>query len=267
MTDDRLEGDGMANYEQLDGVPTWYEEHGDGEALVLLHPGGAGVDARAFKPNVGALAARFHVYTPERRGHGHTPDVEGPITFDAMAQDTIAFLDSVVGGPAHLVGCSDGAIVALLVALRRPGLARRVVLVAGVFHRDGWISEVIDPDNQPPAFLAGLYEEVSPDGAEHYPVIVAKLARMHTEEPTLAASDLNGVTSRTLVMVGDDDEVRLEHAVAMYRGLSDAELMVVPGTSHGLLVEKPTLCNTVIVEFLTTDPVATMAPIRRATSA
>jgi pimeloyl-ACP methyl ester carboxylesterase len=257
----------MADYVQLGGVRTWYEEHGDGDALVLLHPGGAGVDARAWAPNLGALAARFRVFTPERRGHGHTPDVEGPITFDAMAQDTIAFLETVVGGPAHLVGCSDGATVALLVALRRPDLARRVVLVAGVFHHDGWVPGVIAPDNEPPEFLARLYEDVSPDGADHYPVIVAKLAQMHTEEPTLAASDLNDIASRTLVMVGDDDEVTLEHAVATYRGLHDAELTVVPGTSHGLLVEKPTLCNTIIVDFLTTDPVATMAPIRRATSA
>jgi pimeloyl-ACP methyl ester carboxylesterase len=245
----------MADYEELHGVRTWYEEYGEGEALVLLHPGGAGVDARAFAPNLDALAARFHVYTPERRAHGRTPDVEGPITFDAMAQDTIAFLETVVGGPAHLVGCSDGATVALLVALRRPDLTRRVVLVAGVFHHDGWVPEAIDPDNEPPEFLQRLY-----------PVVVAKLARMHAEEPTLAASDLNDVTSRTLVMVGDDDEVILEHALAMYRGLYDAELMVVPGTSHGLLVEKPTLCNAVIVDFLTTDPVVTMAPIRRASS-
>jgi pimeloyl-ACP methyl ester carboxylesterase len=266
MTNDRLGIDEVAHYVQLDGVRTWYEEHGDGEPLVLLHPGGAGVDARALKPNAGALAARFHVYTPERRGHGRTPDVEGPITFDAMAQDTVAFLETVVGGRAHLVGCSDGAIVALLVALRRPDLARRVVLVAGVFHYDGWAPGAIDPDDEPPAFLARLYGEVSPDGAGHYPVIVAKLAEMHTQEPTLAASDLNGVASRTLVMVGDDDQVTLEHAVAMYRGLCDVELMVVPGTSHGLLVEKPALCNTIIVEFLTTDPVATMAPIRRAPS-
>ena len=67
-------------------------------------------------------------------------------------------------------------------------------------------------------------------------------------------------------MVGDDDEVRLEHAVAMYRGIPDAELMVVPGTSHGLLVEKPDLCNTVILHFLIEDPVPTVAPIRRATT-
>jgi pimeloyl-ACP methyl ester carboxylesterase len=75
------------------------------------------------------------------------------------------------------------------------------------------------------------------------------------------------VTSRTLVMVGDDDEVTLEHAIAMYRGIPDAELAVVPGTSHGLLHEKPALCNAILVDFLTTDPVATFAPIRRATEA
>jgi pimeloyl-ACP methyl ester carboxylesterase len=249
----------------IDGVCTWYDQHGGGDPLVLLHPGGAGVDARAFGPNLVALAAHFHVYTPERRGHGHTPDVDGPITFDAMARTRSCSWENVVGGPVHLLGCSDGATVALLVALRRPDLLRRLVLVAGVFHYGGWVPEAINPANEPPEFLARLYSEVSPDGAEHYPVVVAKLARMHLEEPTLA-DDLSHIESRTLVMLGDDDEVTLEHAIALYRGLPDAELMVVPGTSHGLLVEKPGLCNSVILEFLTTDPVPTMAPIRRATS-
>jgi pimeloyl-ACP methyl ester carboxylesterase len=95
-------------------------------------------------------------------------------------------------------------------------------------------------------------------------VIVDKLDRMHANEPTLTTSDLNQVGARTLVMVGDDDEVTLEHAIALYRSLPDGELAVIPGTSHGLLVEKPALCNTIIVDFLTTDPVPTMAPIRRA---
>jgi pimeloyl-ACP methyl ester carboxylesterase len=90
---------------------------------------------------------------------------------------------------------------------------------------------------------------------------------MHAEEPTLTgASELHGVSSRTLVMVGDDDEVTLEHAVALYRGITDAELAVVPGTSHGLLVEKPALCNSILADFLTTDPVPTMAALRRAGS-
>jgi pimeloyl-ACP methyl ester carboxylesterase len=93
---------------------------------------------------------------------------------------------------------------------------------------------------------------------------VGKMSRMHRSEPTLKASDLAGVRSRTLVMIGDDDEVLLEHAAELYRGLADGELAVVPGTSHGLLVEKPRLCNTMILDFLMNDPVRQMAPIRRA---
>ena len=226
-------------------MATWYEQRGEGDPLVLLHPGMA--DARAFDPNIDALAARFHVYTPERRGHGRTPDGEGPITYEGMARDTIDFLENVVGGPAHLLGCSDGAIVALFTALLRPDLVLRLVLVAGVFHRDGWHpSAVTAPEGHDPESFVG------------------KMSRMHESEPTLSASDLGGVKSRTLVMVGDDDEVPLEHAAEMYRGLPDGELAVVPGASHGLLVEKPELCNAMILDFLMNDPVRQMAPIRRA---
>jgi len=87
---------------------------------------------------------------------------------------------------------------------------------------------------------------------------------MHVEEPTLTVADLRHVTCRTLVMVGDDDEVTLEHASLFYRALPQGELAIVPGTSHGLLVEKPELSNRIILDFLTKDPVRTFAPIRRA---
>jgi pimeloyl-ACP methyl ester carboxylesterase len=246
---------------ELGEVRTWYAVQGDGEPLVLLHPGGA--DARAFAPNVGALAKRFCVYTPERRGHGRTADV-GEITFELMAADTIAFLEQVVVAPAHLAGMSDGAVVALLVALRRPDLVKRLALVGGVFHRDGWVPQAIDPQNEPPEFMADSYGEISPDGRDHFEVVAAKLARLHLEEPTLTAADLGSLKTRTLFMVGDDDEVTLEHAIAAYRAIPDAELAVVPGTSHGLLVEKSELCNRMIIDFLATDPVPTLAPIRRA---
>ena len=137
--------------------------------------------------------------------------------------------------------------------------------MAGVFHLTGWVPEAIDPDVELPEFMAESYGEVSPDGQDHFPVVVAKLAQMHVEEPTLTVDDLGTVRCRTLVMVGDDDEVTLEHAVEFYRGLPNGELAVVPGTSHGLLVEKPDLCNRIILDFLTIDPVETFAPIRRAT--
>ena len=118
----------MSPYVEPGEVRTWYDRYGEGEPVVLLHPGGA--DARAWAPNLEALSMHFCVYTPERRGHGRSADVDGPITYELMRDDTIAFLEHVVGEPAHLVGCSAGAVVALHVALRRPDLARRVVLSA-----------------------------------------------------------------------------------------------------------------------------------------
>ena len=92
----------MGEYVQLGAVKTWYAEHGEGEPLVLMH--GGLLDARFFDGNLPALAEHFHVYTPERRGHGHTPDVDGPINYQIMADDTIAFLETVIGGPADVVG-------------------------------------------------------------------------------------------------------------------------------------------------------------------
>lgn len=253
----------MPSYAELPAVRTWYDELGAGEPLVLLH--GGCVDARFFVGNIGPLAERFHVFTPERRGHGHTPDVEGPLTYDVMARDTIDFLETVVRAPAHLVGHSDGAVVAMLLAMKRPDLVRNLVLISGGFHHDGLMPGMDEMDvDQVVAFLGAAYGEVSPDGEEHFPVVVRKVAEMAAREPALTRGDLGKVASRTLVMFGDDDLMTMEHVAAMYEGIPGAELAVVPGTSHFLLQEKPDLCNTVIVDFLTKEPVPTVAPVRRA---
>ena len=239
----------MAAYVQLGDVRTYYEEDGAGEPLVLLHPGLA--DSRAFERNVAGLAQAFRVYRPDRRGHGRTPDVEGPITYAQMAEDTIAFLEQVVGGPACLVGHSDGAPVALLAALARPDLVRALVFGAGVFHHDGWAPGAIDMDDELTAFFTEYWGAVAPDGPEHFPVVAAKLDRMHREEPTLTTADLAGYPGPALVMVGDgDDEIPIEHTLALRDGLSGAQLAVVPGTQHGLFAEKPELCNRIVLDFL-----------------
>jgi pimeloyl-ACP methyl ester carboxylesterase len=239
---------------------TWFAEYGQGPPAVLLHPGG--VDARSLQMTVDGMSPYFRVYTPERRGHGRTPDVDGPMSYEAMAEDTIAFLEANIAGPVSLVGCSDGAVVALAVALRRPDLVSRLVCVAGVFHRSGWMNGSDAGDV--PDFIRQGYGELSPDGAGHFDVVMGKLNQMHATGPTYTAQDLAMLPTRTLIMIGDDDEVSVEHATAMYRALPQAELAVVPGTSHGLLVEKPELCNLLITDFLTKAPVPTFAPIRRA---
>src|SRR4051794_2202519 len=253
----------MAGYVEAGGVRTWYDERGEGEPLVLMH--GGLVDARFFDKNIDALAAHFRVITPERRGHGHTPDVEGPITYDLMAQDTIAFLDAVVGEPAHLVGHSDGAFIAMLVAMRRPDLAKDLVIVSGGFNKSGEAAPEAEFDvAQITQFLGPAYGEVSPDGEEHFPVVAEKVKRMAETEPTLDQSELSAVQCRTLVMFSDDDLMTIEHADATYKAIENAELAIVPGTSHFLIQEKPELCNSIVLDFLLNEPVPTIAAIRRA---
>jgi pimeloyl-ACP methyl ester carboxylesterase len=250
----------MADYADVNGIRMWYDQRGHGEPLVLLHGGFS--DARGFTGNLDTLAERFQLYLPDRRGHGHTADPEGPITVDLMAHDTIAFIDRVVGGPAHLVGYSAGASVATLVALQQPDLIRRLVLISGAFHHSGWIV-LPDAEAAMPEQVVNAYGEVSPDGVEHFPIVQAKLARAAAEGPNLTATDLGGITSRTLVMAGDDDLIHLEHTIALYRAIPTSELAIMPGTSHELLHEKPEPCTSLVTDFLTTDPVPTMVPIRR----
>jgi pimeloyl-ACP methyl ester carboxylesterase len=251
----------VADYVEVNGVRTWYDERGDGESLVLLHGGFS--DSRDFAGNLDGLADRFRLLLPERRGHGHTPDVDGPITYALMAVDMIAFIDRVVGEPAHVVGYSDGATVAISAAVRRPDLFRRLVLISGGFHPSGWVLLPDAAGDMPPEVVEA-YGQVSPDGVQHFPVVAAKIARAATDDPGLAAAELGRITSRTLVMAADDDLVQPEHTLALYRGIPNSELAVVPGTSHTLLLEKPDLCRRLVTDFLTQDPAPTMAPIRRA---
>lgn len=241
----------MGEYVRLGDLHTYYEVDGAGDPLVLMHPGGC--DSRTMEPVVPGLARQFRVYRPDRRGHGRTNDVDGPITYELMARDTIAFLETVVGGPAHLVGHSDGAPTALTAALLRPDLVRGLVLAAGVFHHSGWAPGAIDLPDEVVAWFTEYNGAVSPEGPDHFPALYAKLHRMQSEEPTFTVDDLADYPGPTLVMVGDDeDEIPIAHTLALRAGLARSHLAVVPGTGHGLLTDKPDLCATIIADFLHT---------------
>jgi pimeloyl-ACP methyl ester carboxylesterase len=166
------------------------------------------------------------------------------------------------------VGYSDGATTALHVALERPDLVRRLVLISGQFHQTGLIPGVLDDpgivDMLVATPLATNHDAVSPDGPGHFRVIVEKVVDLGLSGPTLAAEQLGAVAARTLVVSADDDGVHLEHTVEMYRSIPDSELAVVPGTSHLVLLEKPDVLTDLVIRFLTTDPAPTIAPIRRA---
>src|SRR5262249_3331731 len=135
-------GGGDVGYVDANGVYTYYDEHGSGEPLVLLH--GGLVDGDSFAQQTPAFAERFRVIVPDRRRHGRTADVEGPISYAVMADDTIAFMDALGTGPAHVVGWSDGGDVGLLVAIKRPDLVRRLVTIGSNFSADGLTREAAD---------------------------------------------------------------------------------------------------------------------------
>jgi pimeloyl-ACP methyl ester carboxylesterase len=259
----------VGEYVELPGVRTWYEVEGQGEPLLLLH--GGFCTNETWGPQRADFAADHRTFLPERRAHGHTPDVEGPLSYHDMAEDTIDFLSSVVGGPAHLVGWSDGGIVALLVAIARPDIVRKIVVTGANFKPTPQIGmaeglDELDADAPEMEMFRSMYEAASPDGAEHWPVVVGKMVEMFRTEPDIPIEDLGSIGAPTLVLVGDDDFVPLEHTIELYRAIPNSELAVVPGTSHAHFMEKPSLVNRIVLEFLDNDPVPTMMPIRRATA-
>jgi pimeloyl-ACP methyl ester carboxylesterase len=255
---------GVGEYVNAGGVHTYYEVSGEGEPVVMLHGGLATAESWAMQ--VPALAERYRVYVPERRGHGRTPDVGGPITYEMMAADTAAFLDAAGTGATHLVGWSDGAVVGMLVALRRPELVRKLVVIGQYFNADGevpeWQAFFDSWGSNPPKGLHEVYDRVSPDGPEHFPVVLEKMLRMWHEEPDITLSELAGVRAPTLVMQGDDDIVEVEHSAALVATLPDAQLAVVPGSSHIAPKEKPELVNRLILDFLSDHQPEKILPLR-----
>ncbi len=241
------------SYIEVDGRRVWHEVTGDGPPVALLH--GAFAGAPSFAAQTPTLvAAGFRVHVPERRGHAHTPDVDGPLSYSVMADDTIAYLAQEVGAPAHLVGWSDGAVVAVLVALRRPDLVSRMVLIGQYLDPSGIPADstILEQIRSPEAigFLRREYDAVSPDGPEHFVVVYDKLLAMMATEPDLDLDELAAITAPTLVLQGDRDEVRVEHSQAIVAALPDARLAVLPGT-HLLPLEAPGVVNALLAWWLT----------------
>lgn len=257
----------MGTYVEIAGLRTWYDEVGSGQPLVLLH--GGLCSNETWGPQLPAFGREFRVLAPERRGHGRTPDVEGPLSYDAMTTDTIGFLDAVVGGPACLVGWSDGGIIGLLLAMRRPDLVRKLVAISANFETTGVPEPVMaqflamQPDSDEIATLRSAYEAASPDGPAHWPVVFGKFLEMVAREPHIPRSELGRISAPVLVLAADDDLVSLEHTIELFRSIPAAELAIVPGTSHFLTMEKPELVNQLILDFLQREPPPTMMPIER----
>ncbi|MEP6661151.1 MAG: alpha/beta hydrolase [Acidimicrobiales bacterium] len=247
------------HYVDVGGVRTYYEVTGTGDALILLH--GGLCPAETWDAQTATLAQQYRVYVPERYGHGRTSDVDGPITYENMAQHTIALMEALGIESAHVAGWSDGALVGLLVALRRPKLVRKLV----------WIDQYVTLEDAPAGllpFLAGMsvdtappalvemYRAFSPDGPDHLAIVIDKLRTLWVSETGVDLADLARVAAPTLILAADDGGMTLEHVAAVRRALPGSQLAIVPGTSHGLVMEKPHVVNQLIIDFLAIEQVA-----------
>jgi pimeloyl-ACP methyl ester carboxylesterase len=243
----------MGSFVDVNGVHTYFEEDGEGDVVVLLHGGLASVETWSLQRP--ALATKYRVVIPERRGHGRTPDV-GELTYDLMADDTVAFIEALGLAPCHLVGFSDGGAVAMRVAIRRDDLVRKLVVLGTPAGKEGepeyWreVVGVLTPDSPPLMVLKGLYESLSPDGPEHWPIVCNKVIDLWRQSTSLGLDALRGIKATTLILLGDDDGLTPEHAAAMARSVQDGYLGIVPGASHNVAFERPEIINRILLEFL-----------------
>lgn len=254
----------MGEYVDINGHRTWLHESGSGAETALLLHGGMSCSEDLLGCLEQPLAAAYRVAAFDRIGHGRTADTQAPFHYESMAEEVVGVIEHL-GDPVHLVGWSDGGIAALLASRRRPDLVSRQVLIGVNFHHDGVVLDGLDEGDEALQLMAAGYADRSPDGAEHFPVVYEKFARMTRTEPTLTVEDLATIGTPTLVLVGDDDLIALDHTVALYEGLPEAQLAIVPGTSHAVPLEKPELVNRLLLDFLAAElPPQTLLPVRRA---
>ena len=252
-----------SQYTEVNGHPLFtYEWANNGEAVALLH-GGLSQSTHYFPYLLPAVENNFHVFAYDRTAHGFTADREGSLHFDYQKAEAIAYLESVVKEPAHLIGYSDGAIISLLVAIERPDLVQSIVAIGGNYHFSGTLPMPefdgnIAPEDQEE------YNRTSPD-APH--TLVEKITRMMgiwKTEPTMSREDLAKIQCPVLVLAGDDDVIDHHHTVELFESLALGQLAIIPGTSHSVVKEKPALAQAIISQFL--DDLSypqTSMPVRR----
>jgi pimeloyl-ACP methyl ester carboxylesterase len=221
----------------VNGIQMYYEVHGrgDGVPLVLLHGGGSTIEV-TFSKVLPVFAASRRVIAVEEQGHGRTTDRDQPVTFETSADDVAALLRHLKVDKADLFGFSNGASVALQVAIRHPQLVRKLVFASSFTKRDGaqpqlWeFMKKADFSNMPQP-LKDAFLRVNPDPQ--------KLRTMHDKDAARmqgfkdVPDDLvRSVRAPTLIVLGDQDVVRPEHAVELTRLIPGARLLILPA-GHG----------------------------------
>jgi len=241
-----MNSDPRGDYAEVNGLNMYYEIHGTGEPLVLLH--GAYMTIDAMGEVVPELGKTRQVIAVELQGHGRTADVDRPLSYEQMADDTAALLRHLGIEQADVFGYSMGGGVALQVAIRHPEVVRKLVVASASYTSDGMHPELLEmiPTLTPEVFAGSPIEEaylqIAPN-PDDFPTLVAKLKQLDMEPFAWPPEDIRRIAAPTLLIIGDSDAIRLEHAVELFRllgggvmgdlaGLPKSRLAVLPGTTH-----------------------------------
>jgi pimeloyl-ACP methyl ester carboxylesterase len=254
----------QGGYIQANGLDIYYEEHGQGEPLLLIH--GGALTGGSWQPYLETFAEHYRVITPDSRGHGRTANPTGTMSFELLADDMAAFVQALGLHKPLIYGYSDGGQVALEVGMRYPHLPQ--ALVIGGAHLEltegsrKWVRSILGDSQSPDvdiekferenqAFAAMLQQDHGPD---NWKTLLKQIKPMWNAQLNYTSAGFARVVAPTLVLVGDRDEfVPVEDAVGMYRLLPDAELAVVPAADHTDFIfslAKITLLQPLVLDFL-----------------
>ena len=241
-------------YAPVNGLQLYYETRGAGRPLVLLHGGLMTIELN-FGPLLEPLAATRQVIAMELQGHGHTADTDRPLTIEALAADVVALLDHLGIAEADLFGFSLGGLVAYAVALGTPDRVGRLIVASADAHRPpGRESAPIDDDRMPTAAdfqaMRDAYNAVAPDPA-HFDEFAVKMPTMVHEFPGWT-DELRSLQAPTMLLFGDRDFSPLPDVVELFELLPNAQLAVLPGTTHVGVTRRPGEVLALITRFLDT---------------
>ncbi len=255
-----------SGYVPVNGLEMYYEIHGSGRPLVLLH-GNLSTIGTSFGKVLPLLAPTRQIIAVEQQGHGHTADIDRPFSIGQWAEDTTALLHHLGIEQADFFGYSSGGAVALEIALRSPARVRKLAWAGGTsYRRDGLYPELLaggeamKPEDLDGSPFQQEYASVAPH-AENWHRLVAKITDLDRTIENWSREAIQSIKAPMLLIIGDSDIVRPEHVVEMFRlfgggvvgdlvGLPRSQLAVLPGTTHVTLVDRAPWLASMIAEFL-----------------
>jgi pimeloyl-ACP methyl ester carboxylesterase len=253
-------------YVSVNGLEMYYEIHGTGQPLVLIH-GAFSAIGTSFGKLLPELAKSRQVIGLELQAHGHTADIDRPLSLESMADDVAVAIKQLGLQRADIFGYSMGAFVALQVVIRHPEVVRKLVVASVSYTQSGIHPGLMEGlGEMTPDMMFGSpwhdeYMKIAPH-PENFAQLFAKKTEMDRQTKDLPAESIRAIKSPTLLIIGDSDLIRPEHAVEMFRllgggvfgdtpaGLPNSQLAILPGTSHVTVADRADLLIPMITSFL-----------------